>query len=237
MAINNIVEVAATLRLDMIGITDHLMKEEDFDKLIRVKHDMKTCHDKMRMLYGVEVCEIDRFGSLLLCESNYDELGFDFAIGGIHATHVPRGSTLEQIAEIQHNHQKMMMGNHLIDILAHPWWFDKTEFRNLKLKWPDDMTFIPQEYTVNLAHLSAKTGTAIEVSTMSGLLNKDVSGKFRKQYKEYIELLYKEGAILSPGSDAHKVAELRSIEVAFDLFKEIGVADDRIWKPNRKKKK
>lgn len=193
----------------------------------------KASHPDMKvsLIFGVEVCEVNHDGYVLLDKSMIGDIGLHLVIGGVHETHCQPGASLAEVARVQHQHHMLFMENPLIHILVHPWWFDKAEFERLSIPWPEDMSFIPREYTVELAHASARTKTYIEISTMSGLLNKDTSRQFKEDLKEYYRLLAQEGAYFAIGTDAHELSEMDTVSAALDLVKELQIPEERLWRP------
>ena len=236
----NLSRMAVKLRIDALAVTDHLMKPEDVEGLRLTEKDIREYNSKREngqipILFGVEVCETAKDGSTLLDKALIEELQFDVIIGGVHETHMDEGATLQEIAVMQHKHHMMFMENPDIDILVHPWWLDKQEFQRLNFEWPQDLSFIPKDLTVELARASKRTNTYIEISTMSGLCNQDVSGEFRKNYEEYYRLLKEEGALFAIGTDTHSLADMRTFEAARDLIKKLEIPEERFYRPKFKR--
>ena len=236
MTLENISAQAEALGIDVVAITDHLMKPEDLDDL-RVARDMISRFQKeekrARLLFGVEVCEVGSDGATLLTKAIAEELGFEVIIGGVHETHMLQGASLLDMAYRQHRHHLMMMENPLIDILVHPWWLDAEEFEKLGIAWPADMSFIPEELTAALGRASRQTGTYIEISTMSGLCNRGVSAQFREDYLDYYRVLNREGALFAIGTDTHELSEMETFSTAVSFMRDIGIDEDRLWQPGK----
>jgi len=236
MSLKNIVEEASKLGIDAVAITDHLMKPEDIADLRITGQEIRDFRQKnniSNLLFGIEVCEIDPLGNTLLTRQLIDDLGAEVIIGGVHETHMPAGSSLADIVSRQCKHHIMMMENPLIEILVHPWWLDKAEFERLGFTWPADMSFIPKERVIELAKASGKTGTYIEISTMSGLCNSSVSESFRAGFKDYYRTLNENGALFAIGSDTHELSEMSTYGLAKQLVSDIGIDENRFYKPNK----
>ena len=234
MRLPNIAKRAEELGIDTVVITDHLMKGRDVEELRLMGNDVlafRTSMPKTNVLFGVEVCEVNSQGLTLLDESLISNIALNLVIGGVHETHVAPGASLEEVARVQHAHHMMMMRNPLITILVHPWWFDKEEFDRLGLPWPEDLSFVPEELTRELGRASAETKTYIEISTMSGLCNRDTGDKFKASLREYYRILRDEGAYFAIGTDAHELSELNTIEEAVKLVRELEIPEDRFWQP------
>jgi histidinol phosphatase-like PHP family hydrolase len=234
MTLDNIADKASSLGIDTVAVTDHLMKPNDIENLKITRDEInnfKSSGHETNILFGVEVCEVSGDGLTLLNQKIVEEMHFDIIIGGVHETHMLAGSSLRDVALMQHRHHLLMMENPLIEILVHPWWLDKNEFKKLNIVWPADMSFIPEVLTIELAHASVRTHTYIEISTMSGLCNKDTSSKFQKDLVEYYRLLYHEGALFAIGSDAHELSDISTFQIGVDLIKKIGINKNRIWQP------
>lgn len=234
MTFSNIADKAAELGINVAAVTDHLMKPEDVEDLKITRDDIlkfRVKGYKPCILFGVEVCEVGADGSTLLDKKLAKEMCFEVVIGGVHETHMPCGASLGDMAVMQHRHHLIMMENPLIDILVHPWWLDKNEFERLCIEWPTDMSFIPEALTVELAKASRRTNTYIEISTMSGLCNKDSSPKFKQDLLAYYRVLNREGALFAIGTDTHELSEMSTFSTASDLIKAIGISEDRMWQP------
>ena len=113
--------------------------------------------------------------------------------------------------------------------------FQQQEFQRLNFEWPQDLSFVPTDLTVELARASRRTNTYIEISTMSGLCNQDVSGKFQKSYEAYYRLLRDEGALFAIGTDTHKLEDMRTFETARDLIKKLEIPEERLYRPKFKR--
>jgi histidinol phosphatase-like PHP family hydrolase len=236
MTFDNIMAEATKLGIDVVAITDHLMRPKDIANLRKTGRLIREFRDKNsvdNIIFGVEVCEIDHNGKTLLTKELIDDLGIELVIGGVHETHLGPGIETNHIANRQFVHQSMMMVNPLIEILVHPWWLDKAEFERKHFPWPEDMSFIPIQRTKDLANASKRYGTYIEISTMSGLCNADVSESFRAGYLDYYKLLYEHGALFALGSDAHELSEMRSYDFARRMVAEIGIDENRLYKPKK----
>ena len=234
MSFQRIAERASALHINTIAITDHLMKPEDIDSLKITRQELSAFRNQrteVAFLFGVEVCETASDGQTLLTKQLADEMGFEVIIGGVHETHMPPGASLEAMAQRQHKHHMLMMENPLIHILVHPWWLDSAEFQRLGIPWPEDMAFLPQALTVQLAHASRSTNTYIEISTLSGLCNRETSPAFKQGLSDYYRLLNREGALFAIGTDAHTLSDLDTISKAKELISTIGIGEDRLWQP------
>ena len=236
MTLGNIAQKAAELGVGVVAITDHLMKPEDVEGLKATKRDIMEFNakamDGVKILYGVEVCVTGKDGSTLFTRGLADELACDVVIGGVHETYMPKGASLGDMVTEQCRHHIMLMENPLMDILVHPWWLDKAEFERLGIPWPDDLSFIPKDRIIELAHTSKATGTYIEISTMSGLCNKDVSERFRADFYDYYRLLYEEGALFAIGTDTHELSEMGTFSLAKSLIASIGMDEERLYRPD-----
>jgi len=239
MKLMNIANMAETQGINVVAITDHLMKSDDIKGLKLTKHDIEVFNSSLesnvRILFGVEVCEVDNTGQTLLTKELVDDLEFDLIIGGVHNTHIKMGSSLQEMVVRQHQHHIMMINNPYIEVLVHPWWLDKDEFSRFGIDWPFDMSFIPKELTIELARASNQTGTYIEISTMSGLCNKDTSDRFHLDLLDYYKLLNDEGALFTIGTDAHEVSEIGTYSLAKQLIKQVGIDESRFYLPKERK--
>ena len=234
MTFENIAHRAAQLHIDVAAITDHLMAPQDVALLKQTRDELMRFRQNgsgAALLFGVEVCEVAADGSTLLDAKLAQEMGFELIIGGVHETHMEHGAPLADVAVMQHRHHMMMMENPLIEILVHPWWLDREEFKRLRIVWPTGLSFVPEQLTVELAHASRRTNTYIEISAMSGFCNKDTSEKFRRELLAYYQLLHREGALFAIGSDAHELSEMDSFRETARIVETLGIDQRRMWQP------
>jgi len=218
------------LGIRSIGITDHLNRRESVVQHFKIREDIERIPTELEVFFGVEINLLNVDGEIPYDEKMRDEVGFQFAIGGIHSCYVD-SYDIDEIVRIQHHHHCRFASDPLIDVLVHPWWFSQNEFRRKGFPWFDDLSVVPEEYHLELAEVAREHGTAIEVNACAIFCTRNYSDRFKEQYKEYIALLKDQGVMFSISSDAHNINHLGTTRVVEDILAEIGVPDSQIWNP------
>ncbi|MBT3273270.1 MAG: PHP domain-containing protein [Spirochaetales bacterium] len=230
MEIPAIIEECTRIGVTTLGITDHL---NSFDKLplhTPIKNDLLVSNSEIDIYLGVELNFTGYDQDFAYNKETKDELGFQFAIGGIHGTYVDTYN-LDKIVEIQHRHHLATCANPLVDVLVHPYWFGKGEFEKNGWPWFDSMLAVPASYARELGKAAMESGTAIEINGCANLENANYSERYVEEYIEYLAIIAAEGALFSTGSDAHDVGRLRTVTAAWEVAKRIGLTAERMWHP------
>ena len=159
------------------------------------------------------------------------EVGFQFAIGGIHATYLDTYD-LDKLVEIQHRHHLRTCQAPLVQVLVHPYWFGKGEFDRHGWPWFTSMKVVPPSLVRELGQASKETGTAIEINGMANLCNRRFPPAYVEEYYEFLSMLAQEGATFCCGSDAHDIGHLEAIQAAWQMAERLELPPDRIWRPD-----
>ena len=236
MTVEAIIRRCEELGLKSIGITDHLNMRENYYQFAYIKRDIAQIDTELEVLFGVEINLLNSEGEIPYDEAMRDAIGFQFAIGGPHGAYVDHDDR-RKIVEIQHRHHCRFAADPLIDVVVHPWWFGKGEFEKKGLRWFEDMSDIPDEYTIEFAEIARKHQTAIEVNPLATYESRNYSDRFKEDHKRYIALLNEQGVMFSIASDAHNIRQLGATRSAEKLLEELGVPDERIWTPANAKGK
>ena len=233
---NNTMEVPAIIAechrigVTILGITDHL---NTFDKLplhVPIRRDIEELDTPIDVFFGVELNYTGCDKEFAYNEETKEELGFQFAIGGIHSTYLDTYD-VKKIVDIQHRHHLATCENPLVDVLVHPYWFGKGEFDNKGWPWFDSMRPVPASYARELGQVARETGTAIEINGCANLDGNHYSERHIEEYIEYLGIIADEGPMFSPGSDAHDIQRLELIGNSWDVASRLGISADRIWRP------
>jgi histidinol phosphatase-like PHP family hydrolase len=230
MTVENIYRRAEELGLTSLGITDHLNQLKFLPEHEKIKRDMAALEAPLEVYFGVELNLLNVEGDLPYSEEVRDQLGFEFAIGGIHSTYLETYD-LPRLVEIQHYHHLRFARDPLIDVVVHPWWFSFGEFQQKGFPWFDDLSAVPEEFHVEFAQTAREHGTAIEVNATAIFCNPAYSDRFKAQYREYVRLLMEQGVMLSISSDAHTLSQMGETRVVEELLDDLGLPDEQVWTP------
>lgn len=234
---NQAMEVAAILaecaRLGVasLGITDHLNSLDKLDLHRPIKRDLLAARAPIDLYFGVELnfCEMD--GEFAFSAEVKEQLGFQFAIGGVHGTYLEEFDA-QAIVEIQHRHHLKTCRDPLVDVLVHPYWLAPGEFKKKGWELFDSMDVVPESFARELGQLARETGTAIEINTAAILVNPAYSERYRREYVDYLAAVAAEGPRFALGSDAHGLEHLGTITTAWQVAEQLGLGPERIWMPD-----
>ncbi len=227
------VEDLRRLGVKQLGITDHLNTLDKLPLHERIKEDIDALpagDGSMELYFGVELNFLSCDGEFAYDEGVRDEMGFQFAIGGIHSTYLEEYD-IKKIVEIQHRHHLLTCRNPLVDVLVHPWWFSKRPFETKGWPWFDDLSVVPESLTRELGQTAAETNTAIEINAAAIFYSPNYSDRFKEQYVDYLAVLAETGCRFALGSDAHDRDHFNGLPLAVDAARRAGITEDRIWTP------
>jgi histidinol phosphatase-like PHP family hydrolase len=207
---NGTMEVPAILKecerlgVASLGITDHLNTLDKLDLHVLIREELEALDTAIDVYFGVELNFLGPDGDFAFSEEVKEETGFQFAIGGIHGTYLETYD-LKAIVDIQHRHHLRTCRDPLVDVLVHPYWFNKGEYDQKGWPWFDSLECVPERYVRELGQTARETGIAI---------------------------LAEEGVRFSCGSDAHDIRHLSSIQKSWQVAEQLGLSRDRIWLPD-----
>ena len=230
MEIAAIARECARLGVAALGITDHLNSLDALDRHLPIRRDIESLDGEMPVYFGVELNFTGADEGFPYSAEIREEYGFQFAIGGIHSPYL-ESYDLKKLVDIQHRHHLKTCRDPLVDVLVHPYWFGKGTFETNMWPWFDSMQAVPESYARELGQTARETGTAVEINACANLDNKAYNERYVTEYVEFLSIIAEEGALFSPGSDAHDIARLRAIQSAWDVVAQLNLPSDRIWKP------
>ena len=228
MRIPAILNKCSLLGMEKIGITDHLNTLEQLPIHRQIKEELSQYQTGLVVYFGVELNFTGLDQDFAYSQKVRDELGYQFAIGGIHSAY-GFAQDREKCLAIQHRHHMRVMEDPLVNVLVHPYWFGSGEFK--QMDWFVDMTVIPDAWIRELGAASAQTGTAIEINGCAFFHNLIYSKRWKESYLEYLKGLASAGAIFSLGSDAHNINELSAIQTVRAIADELNLPEARFWQP------
>ena len=233
MDVFDVVKKCASLGVKSIGFADHLNSLDKLELHASIRKDIESLDTDIEVYFGVELNYDGLDGEFVYSEQIRDDYGFQFAIGGIHSTYLD-SYDLKKMVDIQHRHHLKTCSNQLVDVLVHPYWFPRGEFRENDWAWFECMPPVPESYTRELAQTAKETDTAIEINTSAILTSPAYCEQYVKDYVQYLEIFAEEGVCFSFGSDAHDIEWLGSVKKAWDVAERFKLTADRIWQPNCK---
>lgn len=235
---NATMEVAAIVRecerlgVTALGFTDHLNSLDQLEQHRPILEEIKRLETPVEIYFGVELNYTGCDQSFVYSREIQEEYGFQFALGGIHATYLETYE-LKKLVEIQHRHHLKTCADPLVNVLVHPYWFAKAPFDRNGWPWFDSMKAVPAAYARELAQAAKETDTAIEINAMACLCSKNNRREFAAEYYDYLAVMVAEGPRFSLGSDAHDLNSLAAVRDAWSVADRLGLPPERIWLPDR----
>ncbi|MEW6356692.1 MAG: PHP domain-containing protein [Planctomycetota bacterium] len=215
-----------------IAITDHLNRLDQLDKHKAIRADIEANSTSMEVFFGAELDIPPHMAPLPYNKIIKENIGFRFAIGGVHGTYLDRYD-LQKLIDLQHQALCKTAAEPLIDVVVHPWWFSKHEFDKKGFPWFDDLSVVPQDLHLEFIRAAVANEKAIEINAGAIYCNPAYSDRFKTQYNDYVRLMVSEGARLSICSDAHSLDHLERTCVVEDILENLGVPDDCLWHPTQ----
>jgi histidinol phosphatase-like PHP family hydrolase len=228
MELSAIARECERLGVECIGIADHLNTPEQLELHRPILSDIRKLQTDVPVYLGVELNFTKRDGGLVFDREIKQAYGFQFAIGGIHATYVDEFD-LSRIIEIQHRHHLSICRNELVDVLVHPYWFSQAEFDKKGFPAFGSVRAVPERLTRELGRAASQTRTAIEINSGANLANRPE--EYFKAYVDYLTILAEEGVMFAVGSDAHGINQLERVRLAWEVYDRLGLPDERLWRP------
>jgi histidinol phosphatase-like PHP family hydrolase len=221
------------LGVQVMGVTDHLNALEFLPRHRPIRDDILALATDIAVYFGVELNYQACDGAFAYSDEIRQELGFQFAIGGIHSPYL-QTYDLREIVEIQHRHHLKTCADPLVQVLVHPYWFGKKTFDERGWPWFNSMKAVSRERARELGQAARDSGTAIEINGCANLDNVAYSSDYVKEYIEYLGEVASEGCLFSVGSDAHDINRLAAIEACWRVVEQLGLPPERIWRPTGK---
>ena len=173
MEIPAIVQECTRLGVTALCITDHLNSLDKVDLHVPILQDIQELEDPgIEIYFGVELNYTGYDQGFAFSQEIAERYGFQFAIGGIHATYLDEYD-ITRMVDIQHKHHLKTCQDPLVQVLVHPYWFSKGEFDRHGWPWFASMKVGPASYVRELAQASKETGTAIEINGKANLKTQD----------------------------------------------------------------
>ena len=230
MQVPAIIRECERLGVTRLGITDHLNSIDRLALHEPIRRDISELETTVSVFFGVELNYTGCDEEFVYGEEIRDQLGFQFAIGGIHGTYL-ESYDLPKLLEIQHRHHLKTCENPLVDVLVHPYWFGKSEFDHNGWPWFDSMKVVPESYARALGQVARDTGTAIEINATACLCSPAHGERYAAEYADYLAIVAEEGATFSIGSDAHDIGHLANLDIAWNMIERLGIPADRVYCP------
>jgi len=230
MEVADIVRECERIGVEVLAITDHINQVEQAPLHLPIAEDIAALDTDLEVYFGVELNYTGCGEPFPYSEEIRDTYGFQFAIGGIHGTYLQEYDP-KKLIEIQHAHHLRTCQDPLVAVLVHPYWFGQGDFKEHGWPWADWLRHIPESCARELGQVARETGTVIEINACANLTNPLYPPDFVKQYAEYLAIVASEGPLFTVGSDAHDINRLKDIEAAWRMVDELGLENERIWRP------
>lgn len=229
MVVPDIVRECERLGVTMMGFTDHLHSLEFLEPHRFIREDIEKLDTNIAVYFGVELNFLHRDSEYPFSEAIKEEYGFQYVLGGIHENYLEEYD-LKKLVDIQHRHHLKTCRDPLVDVLVHPYWFNKDRFAK-HWPWFDSMKAVPESYIRELGQTAGETHTAVEINASAILCNPNYSPEFVEEYMTFLSILAEEGACFSRGSDAHSIEELSRIANAWAAAEKLNLPPERFWIP------
>lgn len=142
---------------------------------------------------------VDKYDlEFMLTMEDMERLGISYAVAAAHSAWHTDVSKKEAFIAEWHRHNMYIATDKRVDILGHPWWFDKIEYAT----WLSDFNVVPVSMHDELASALKENGVCIEANA-SMLYGERYPEKFYRQYCEYIRYMFEKGVKVTFGSDCH----------------------------------
>jgi len=230
MTVPAILQECKRAGVDCLGIADHLNTLDKLPLHTLIRRDLVESEPPLDVYFGVELNFMACDGDFAFNEDVKEELGFQFAIGGIHGTYLEEYD-LKKLIDIQHRHHLRTCEHPLVDVLVHPYWFGKGEFDRNAWPWFDSVKAVPEAYAIELGQVARETGTAVEINADANLICANNPPGYMDEYVDYLAVIAAQGCLFSVGSDAHDIAKLQTVSLAWDVVDRLGLGPERIWRP------
>ena len=232
MTIPAILERCASLGLKTIAITDHFNRPDVMDVHLQTKEDIRQAQSDLEIYFGVEVNVISsETGEVSINADLVEQAGFEVVIGGVHSSYHEKPDK-RSIIDLQQRLMLQVIANPLIDVLVHPWWFNRLEMGpGGATEWLRDMSEIPDDYAVELGEAAVAHNTAIEANWTAVWGNGAYTDEFKEDYKQYFKRIASTGAKISMSTDAHHIDSLDGIHTLAKVLDEIGLPPQQLWRP------
>jgi len=233
LSVPAIIRRAEAIGLTKIAITDHLNEPDRLERFRYIKSDIEDVETNIEVFFGVELNYMSCGGDFAYNKDIDDEFGFEVVIGGIHSCYTDLDDPKE-ILQIQHRHFMRTLENPLLDVLVHPFWFNKDTVQEKPAEfWEELLHTVPDAMIDEWAEASRKNQCAIEVNSQAIFFYPFFSDDYKKAYVNLIKKLKDKKALFATASDAHDINTLGKSSYAEGLLHGLGVPDSQIWKPEK----
>ncbi len=233
MEILAIVAKCKRLGMTALAITDHMKDMETLTLHSDILRDIEQIDTEIDVYFGVELNFTGCDEGFLWDEEIRDKIGFQFAIGGIHSPYAVGEYDVKKVVDVQHRHHLKTCADPLVAVLVHPYWFSMNEYRRNDWPWFGTMDAVPQSYARELGQAAKETNTAIEINGNGNVtVNAAHDEAFIDQYFDYLSAIAEEGAMFTPGSDAHDISRVRSVQDSWRMIERLNLPPERIWRPD-----
>ena len=219
MTIAKILDRVSELSLDMIGISDHICKEEDLHIIERIKTEIAQSHPPCPILIGAEVDVDGSHCDGRLVTNNVGHL--DYVIAGIHYIpgngHLPRyaGDCPVDTEELLRRWRSTLIGvvsNPKVNILAHP---IRMAAMCIDIENHLDKVMVT---IAEAAKISAKNNIVWEINELDGTR---FPPTYYTWWHEIYNIALNENLNLIYGSDAHTPENIAKTDFVYTILEKL----------------
>lgn len=243
--------------IEEFGITDHLHTFANVPSLKSARREFDSLDADSSFHFGVELSCVreddiiysksalsknihglsptERESPLAVCipEELLDILKFEYIIGGVHWSFCDMRDRMNVIRSYHKQHM-FLIQHPLVDIIAHPWWWEHDDYKDAQGKynsfpWFDNFEVIPQSIHDEFIAAAIEYDKAIEINPEATFLYELFSERFRKQYLEYLQMLKQSGVRLSIGTDQHSNGYIPRLQVYESYIDNLGINESDLW--------
>ena len=244
------------------GISDHLNNPATDAHLRASRKEYNELDEREGFLFGTEVSTLREWDlevnaelgedatpyghseggpkeppQVYLPDELYEELRFDYIIGGAHWPLGVDVDSTEALVRDWHEQQLCIVQHPRVDVLVHPWWWCTVNvdlFVVIPMPWLTDFSVIPRSMHEELAAACVEHDTAVEFNACSFFEKwKDKPEPPREQYLELFYILQDAGVRFSIGSDSHGPGyDNSNILKLHEPLAALKIAETDLWKPS-----
>jgi histidinol phosphatase-like PHP family hydrolase len=127
-----------------------------------------------------------------------ERLGISYTVAAAHSAWHTDVTKKEAFIAERHRHHMYIAIDPRVDILGHPWWFDKIDVA----PYYTDFDLIPVSMHDELASALKENGVCIEANA-DMLYGNNYPEQFYRKYCEYLRYMFEKGVKMTFGSDCH----------------------------------
>jgi histidinol phosphatase-like PHP family hydrolase len=226
--VSALINRAADLGLGIIGVVEH-MNDSPKHPTVHIEaltREFRSLRPQIECYVGAEVDIVDRSGNVTCPPELKEKLGLDYLLAAVHMSGDELSRAEAYVGEELRRHTNAMRNCPHIDVCAHPWEScTRLEKAGSIDRWSFDC--VPVACQEELIETAIECKTAIEVNLADRTEMRD------EAYIAFVKRLCDSGVMISIGSDAHDMRDMKRALVINNFLSELGIDDERLWKPGK----